>query len=202
PPMPWGGRFPPGRIAPPVTRPSPPPLVGLGFLAVPDTAAFLRWASASAGNPSAGRLRRAIGFGTSQSGRFLRHLLYLGLTEDEAGRQVFDGVVPHVAGGRRGEFNMRFGQPSLNALHAVGSLFPFTHGEQRDPVTGERDGLLRRLADRADAPKVVEVNSSAEYWRGDASLVHTDVEGTADVPLPATVRSYLFASTQHMPGPI
>ena len=81
-------------------------------------------------------------FGVSQSGRFLRHLLYLGLDEDEQGRLVFDAVLPHVAGGRRGEFNLRFGQPSVNAQSAAGSLFPFADEPQTDPVTGQRDGLL------------------------------------------------------------
>jgi hypothetical protein len=196
------GGFAPGKIYDLLYRAQDPPLVGLGFLAVLDTAAFLRRAAAGAGNPAAGRLGRAIAFGTSQSGRFLRHLLYLGLTEDEDGRPAFDAVVPHVAGARRGEFALRFGQPSLNALHALGSLFPFTHAAQRDPVTGERDGLLERLRGRSGAPKVVEVNSSAEYWRGDGSLVHTDVEATGDVAPPAGVRVYHFAGTQHMPGPI
>jgi hypothetical protein len=194
------GGFAPGKIYELVYRSVDPPLVGLGLLAVRDAAAWLRRAGAAAGNPCAGRLERAYAFGVSQSGRFLRHLLYLGLSEDEAGRQVFDAVIPHVAGARRGEFNLRFGQPSLNASHAVGSLFPFTDGEQRDPVTGERGALLGRLAGRGRGPKIVTINTSAEYWRGDASLVHTDVEGRADVEsLPGT-RVYLFAGTQHTPG--
>lgn len=194
------GGFAPGKIYELVYRAEHPPLVGLGFAAVRDAAAWLRFADAAQGNPSAGRLERAYAFGVSQSGRFLRHLLYLGLDEDEAGRPVFDAVVPHVAGARRGEFNHRFGQPSLNALGAVGSLFPFTDGEQTDPVTGERGALLARVQTRGSMPKIVTINTSAEYWRGDASLVHTDVEGRADVePLPGT-RVYLFAGTQHTPG--
>jgi hypothetical protein len=68
-----------------------------------------------------------------------------------------------------------------------------------DPLTGARDGLLRRLAGRR-RPRVVTINSSAEYWRGDASLVHTDVEGKHDVDPPADARVYLLAGTQHTPG--
>jgi len=194
------GGFEPGKIYELVYRSANPPLVGLGFLAVRDGAAWLRFAPAAEGNPCAGVLDRAYAFGVSQSGRFLRHLLFLGLNEDETGRRVFDAVVPHVAGARRGEFNHRFGQPSLNATHAVGSLFPFTDAEQTDRVTGERGGLLARLEARGTLPKILAINTSAEYWRGDASLVHTDVAGTRDVePHPAT-RVYLFASTQHTPG--
>ena len=194
------GGFEPGKIYELVYRSANPPLVGLGFLAVRDGAAWLRFAPAAEGNPCAGVLDRAYAFGVSQSGRFLRHLLFLGLNEDETGRRVFDAVVPHVAGARRGEFNHRFGQPSLNATHAVGSLFPFTDAEQTDRVTGERGGLLARLEARGTLPKILAINTSAEYWRGDASLIHTDVAGTRDVePHPAT-RVYLFASTQHTPG--
>ena len=192
------GGFEPGKIYDLVYRSADPPLVGLGFLAVRDTAAFLRWATT--GNPCAGTLERAYVFGVSQTGRFLRHLLALGLDEDEAGRLVFDAVFPHVAGARRGEFNTRFGQPSLNAQHAVGSLFPFTH----DAAARCADRRARRsLEDRVNGgaqPKIFETNSSAEYWRGDASLAHTDTEGKTDVTPPANVRLYLFAGTQHLPG--
>src|SRR5206468_3957707 len=92
------GGFEPGKIYELVYRSANPPLVGLGFLAVRDTAAWLRFASAAEGNPCAGVLERAYAFGVSQSGRFLRHLLYLGLTEAESGHPVFDAVIPHVAG--------------------------------------------------------------------------------------------------------
>src|SRR5215831_15501412 len=108
------GGFEPGKIYDCYYRAVDPPVVGLGFVAVRAAAAFLRFGTAP-GNPCAGQLDRAYVFGVSQSGRFLRHLLYLGLDEDEAGRAVFDAVIPHVAGARRGEFNCRFGQPSLNA---------------------------------------------------------------------------------------
>ncbi|MGH7276074.1 MAG: alpha/beta hydrolase domain-containing protein [Candidatus Rokuibacteriota bacterium] len=194
------GGFEPGRIYELVYHAENPPLVGLGLLAVRDTAAWLRAAPAAAGNPCAGRLERAYAFGVSQSGRFLRHFLWLGLDEDEAGRRVFDAVIPHVAGARRGEFNHRFGQASLNATHAVGSLFPFADTEQSDPVTGQRGALLARLEARGPLPKIVTINTSAEYWRGDASLVHTDVEGTRDVAAHPATRVYLFAGTQHTPG--
>ena len=193
------GGFEPGRIYELIYRAENPPVVGLGLLAVRDTAAWLRWGPAP-GNPAAGRLDRAYAFGVSQSGRFLRHFLYLGLNEDEGGHQVFDAFFPHVAGARRGEFNMRFGQPSLNATTSVGSLFPFTDLEQRDPLSGQRDALLARLEAAGRRPKIFTVNTSAEYWRGDASLVHADVEGRVDVDAPAHVRVYLFAGTQHTPG--
>ncbi len=193
------GGFEPGKIYELVYRAEKPPLVGLGLLAVRDTAAWLRSASAGAGNPCAGELERAYVIGVSQTGRFLRHLLYLGLNEDESGR-VFDGVIAHIAGARRGEFNQRFGQPSLNATCSVGSLFPFTDTPALDPVTGERGAQLARLEARGTVPKIVAINTSAEYWRGDASLVHADVEGARDVAPHPETRLYLFAGCQHTPG--
>ena len=183
------GGFTPGAIYDVVYRSADPPLVGLGLLAVRDTAAWLRWAPAASGNPCAGALERAYLFGVSQTGRFLRHLLFLGLDEDEQGRMVFDAVIPHIAGARRGEFNLRLGQPSLNAQEAVGSLFPFNY-----------DGLLKGLKERGRVPHILATNTSAEYWRGDASLTHTDIEGRRDAEPPDFVRTYLFAGTQHTPG--
>ena len=194
--------FEPGQIYDCYYRALDPPVLGLGFTAIRDTAGFLRFGSREEGNPCAGQLDRAYVFGVSQSGRFLRHLLYLGLDEDEAGRGVFDAIVPHVAGARRGEFNCRFGQPSLNAYQSIGGLFPFTDAVQEDPVTGQRGGLLDRLRQRGRAPKIFSINGSAEYWRGDGSLIHTDVTGQRDAEPPPHVRIYLFSGTQHTPGSI
>ena len=178
-----------GAIYDVVYRSAEPPLVGLGFLAVRDTAAWLRWASKDIGNPCAESIDRAYVFGVSQSGRFLRHMLFLGLDEDAEGRMVFDGVFVHVGGGRRGEFNLRFGQPSLNAQEAVGSLPPFNV-----------EGVFRKLRDRGRTPRIFATNSAPEYWRGDASLIHTDIDGSRDAEPAEFVRTYLLAGTQHTPG--
>jgi hypothetical protein len=192
------GGFAPGATYDLIYRAKDPVVTGFGFITVRDTAAWLRYATD--GNPCAGAIDRAYVFGVSQSGRFLRHFLYLALNEDEKGRRVFDAVWPHVAGARRGEFNMRFGQPSLNAKEAVGSLFPFTDVEQADPLTGQKGSLLARQIARGGLPRIFTTNSSAEYWRGDGSLVHTDVEGRQDVEGVPEVRQYLYAGTQHTPG--
>ena len=72
---------------------------------------------------------------------------------------------------------MRFGQPSLNAVESPGSLFPFNDEEQLDPVTGQRGALLGRLRARGRVPRIFMTNTSAEYWRGDASLIHTRHRG-------------------------
>jgi alpha/beta hydrolase family protein len=194
------GGFVPGHIYELVYRAQDPAVVGAGLLAVRDAGAWLRFGGADSGNPCAGTIDRAYVFAVSQTGRFLRHFLYLALNEDERGRRVFDAVMPHVAGGRRGEFNMRFGQPSLNAKESAGSLFPFTDVEQPDPLTGARGSLLGRQAARGGLPRIVSTNTAAEYWRGDGSLVHTDVEARVDVETVPEARVYFFAGTQHTPG--
>jgi hypothetical protein len=189
------GGFKPGAIYDVVYRSADPPLTGLGFLAVRDTAAWLRWAPGASGNPCAGTIEHAYLFGVSQSGRFLRHLMFLGLDEDEQGRVVFDAIMPHVAGGRRGEFNLRYGQPSLNAKESVGSLAPFDY-----------ESLLARSRKRGRVPRIFATNTSAEYWRGDGSLIHTNADAGAgnerDLEPPQFARVYLFAGTQHTPGPL
>ncbi|MFN8526538.1 MAG: alpha/beta hydrolase domain-containing protein [Chloroflexota bacterium] len=167
------------------------PVVGVSMLAVRDTASFLRFATAAEGNPTAGQIERAYAFGISQSGRFLRHFLYTGLNLDEAGRQVYDGIIPQVAGARRGEFNHRFGQTSVQSAPNFGHLPPFDYGS-----------LLARQRALGGVPRIFATNTAAEYWRGDGSLAHTDLAGTHDLDLPREVRSYLFASTQHGAGSV
>jgi hypothetical protein len=189
--------FEPGKIYEMVYTTNGAPVIGLGLLAARDIVSFLRY-SRSADNPCAGDIPRAYAFGASQSGRFLRQLLYLGLNEDEAERMVFDGVLIHIAGGKRGgDFNMRFGQPSASL---PSDPFPFNEMAVTDPVSGRRDGLLERLAARRRVPKIFFTNTSCEYWRGDASLIHTDASGTHDVEPIASSRFYHFAGAQHSAG--
>jgi hypothetical protein len=95
-----------------------------------------------------------------RSGRFLRQFLYLGLNEDEQERMVFDGLLVHIAGGKRGgDFNQRFGQPSASLQPNMSNLFPFS---DTVTVTGRADGLLERLAARPQTPKIFFTNTSTE----------------------------------------
>ena len=195
-----GAGFRAGKVYRLIYSTSGAPVVGLGLLATRDFVSFLRFAIISGGNPCAGDLEFAYGFGASQSGRFLRHFLYLALNQDEEDRTVFDGLIPHIAGARRGEFNQRFGQPSSTALVSASNLFPFADAEQTDPESGNTDGLLSRLAARGNVPKIFFTNSACEYWRGDASLIHVSLEGDSDLSLLESLRIYYFAGTQHASG--
>jgi hypothetical protein len=192
--------FQPGRIYQLVYRSAGSTIVGLGFAAVRDVASFLKYAAAGDGNPAADAIDHVYAFGRSQCGRFLRQYVHLGLNEDEAGRIALDGVIAHVAGGMRGEFDLRFGQPSKDICFICPELFPFTDTPQRDPVTGETGSMLARLEQRGVVPKLMFVNTSSEYWRGDAALIHTDLESMSDAPEHGSVRRYHFAGTQHGSG--
>lgn len=187
-----------GRIYDLVYRTATCPVVGSGLLAVRDLAAFLRGGHAD--NPLRSHVDRLAVTGVSQDSRFLRSLLMLGLDVDETGGPAFDGVLGLVGGARRGEFNCRFGQPSVQPTPSFGHLFPFADLPQTDPRTGRRAGLFDRVASRSDPPKVMFADTSAEYWRGDGALAHTSVVDGSDVPDAPFVRRYLFASTQHAPG--
>ncbi|HEY2416102.1 MAG TPA: alpha/beta hydrolase domain-containing protein [Pirellulaceae bacterium] len=150
-------------------------------------------------------IQRTIGFGTSQSGRCLRHFLWDGFNADENGRQVFDGVISHVAGGALGFFNHRFASPNrTNDQHDEhlfpADYFPFTYGDATDPFTNKTDGILKKSRAANVVPKVFHTQSSSEYWHRSASLVHTDPLGKQDVTIPPEVRIYSFGGTQHGTG--
>jgi hypothetical protein len=176
------------------------PVVGAGLLAVRDVAAWLRYGDEAAGNPCAGAIQHTYAFGVSQSAHFLRQFLHLGLNEDEQQRQVFDGVLPVVGSARRGEFNVRFGQPGKTLGRYVGALFPFSDATQTDPFTDKNDGLLTRLEARGKVPKIIVLDSSAEYWSRQASLIHTGPGGNVDLDPPESTRIYFMTGTQHAGG--
>src|SRR5687767_9442827 len=198
------GGFQPSKIYEVVYKSHNPPMAGAGPAAVRDAISHLKYASADDLSIPAGSIQRAIAFGVSQSGRFLRTYLYYGSNGDERRRTVFDGVMAHVAGAGRGSFNLRFAQPSrdghpfLNKFYPT-DIFPFTDSIQTDTQTGEKDGLLLRVKPES-MPKIFYTNSSYEYWGRAASLIHTAIDGRTDTPLVDNTRIYMFAGGQHGPG--
>ena len=149
--------------------------------------------------------RYAIGFGISQSGRFLREFLYSGFNQDEQGRRVFDGLMPHVSGSGLGSFNHRFAQPTRHVNQhdhheGIADRFPFSYAEMTDPLSHQTGSLLSRARDSHTVPKIMQTQSAGEYWTRSGSLTHTDPLGQKDVPLPDNVRLYVFGGTQHGPA--
>ena len=190
--------FQPGKIYYCIYTAANPVVVGSGMLAIREAATWLRGSSKD--NPVHNGYQRVYGHGVSQCGRLLRHMLYLGLNIDQDGRPAFDGLLPHVAGGRMGEFNHRFAQPSCQSNPGFGHQFPFADNTLSDPLTEQTDGLLRRLRELDAVPRIIYTDSAAEYWRGDAALTHIDSHGLQDLEPARETRRYLFAGTQHLPG--
>ena len=171
-------------------------MVGLGLTAVRDITAYAKYDLRSEFP-----IRQAVGFGVSQTGRFLRHFLYEGFNVDEEGRRVFDGLLVHTAGAGRGSFNHRFGQPSrdghpYSAFFYPTDLYPFTSRAYPDPVTGWDEGLLDRTPPQM-RPKTFYTNTGYEYWGRAASLIHTTPDGSADAEPLENERIYLLSSAQH-----
>ena len=200
---------------------------GVGLAGIRDIISALKYGDSEQSNPllaDGGKplMSRALGFGTSQSGRCIRHFLWDGFNADENGRKVFDGVISHVAGGGLGSFNHRFASPTrTNGQHDEhlfpADYFPFTYGDEKDPFVGrdsvarpagsaaerrptDTDGILAKSRATNTVPKVFHTQSSSEYWHRSGSLVHTDPLGQRDSEIPPEVRLYTFGGTQHGPG--
>jgi len=193
------------------TAKNPVPM-GLGHLVVRDFIGFLKHAdtdTAGTQNPlrEIGResvgVEKAYAWGRSQTGRCLRDFVYRGFNADAAGRRVFDGVLPHVAGAGRKWLNHRFAIPIVSGgqqyedRHNIADQFPFSYAWSTDHLTGKSDAILKRPA---TDPLVIHTQTATEYWQRRGSLAHTDTEGR-DLPQPETVRIYAWASSQHFSAP-
>lgn len=178
-----------------------PRVLGIGMAASRDLISFMKYESTDAkGSPSPARgIKAALGFGISQSGRFLRDFVYQGFNQDTRGRKVFDGTLSHTAGVGGVFLNAEFGQPGRTNTQFEDHMmpeneFPFSAARLTDPITGKTDSILRN--DGFD-PLWMESNTSTEYWQKGASMLTTDPLGSKDVELPTTARVYLIAGTQH-----
>ena len=110
---------------------------------------------------------------------------------------VFDGALIHVAGGGKGSFNHRFAQTTRHPSHLEdqqypADFFPFATTPARDPVTGATRRRARARARRGALPRMFYTMTSTEYWTRAASLLHTDVAGTSDLPLDPSTRALLL----------
>ena len=177
--------FEPGRLYDFVYTAKDPTVAGLGMAAVRDYISYIK---------QRGEVKRAIGAGISQSGRFLRTFLADGFNGDEKGKKVFDGVWAHVAGGGHGDFNQRFAQPSRTSGQFSGVDFP------TDLPPFAPDELLAKSAKAGVAPKLLLSNGSHEYWGRAAGLNHVSEDGKHDVAPSSDVRIYYVAGTQHGAG--
>ncbi len=199
------GGFVAGKTYDVIYRAKDPGIAGLGAAAIRDFVSFLKFGGPEELgelNELQAGLTHAIAFGSSQSGRFLRSFLYEGFNADESGRQVFDGVWPHVAGAARGSFLHRFAQPTRQDPYYTVEIFPFRDLPDEDQRSGQSTGILSRADDAGVTPKIVYTLTSSEYWNRSASLLHTTLDGSDDAPVAEGTRIYYFAGTQHGSGTV
>lgn len=179
--------FVPGKIYEIIYTAADPAVVGTGLAAVRDFASYAKH------DPNAVVLARyAYAMGISQTGRFLRHLVWGGFNADGEGRQALDALLIYVAGAGRGNFNHRFAQPSRDQQPLAPSFYPV----DVPPFTD--DGLLERARAEGVVPKIFYVNTAYEYWSRGASLIHTTPDSARDVEPAPTSRAYFVAGLGHI----
>ncbi len=189
------GGFTPGRIYEIVYEAKNPVVAGLGMAGLRDFVSYLKYSGVDTPlSNDRTAIKRSIGFGVSQSGRFLREFLYDGFNEDEMHRKVFDGVWAHVGGAGRGSFNQRFAQPSRDGQPFVNVFYPV------DIPPFDEQHLVDRAVNAHVLPKLFFTNGAYEYWGRCASLIHTTADGKTDVAPSANARIYFFAGSQHTVG--
>src|SRR4030088_1650090 len=111
---------------------------------------------------------------------YFRDFLYLGFNEDLAHRKVFDAVWINIPGSQRLFANVEFADPNTYSRQDDREDFlstshpPMTLGVTTDPVTGIRDGILKRPA---TDPLVFQTVTALEFWQFRASLDVADGSG-------------------------
>ncbi|EIM30035.1 hypothetical protein MicloDRAFT_00013560 [Microvirga lotononidis] len=178
-----------------------PKVLGVGLAAMRDVASFFRYEDKDTegnANPVAGRIKKAVTQGISQSGNALKTFILLGFNQDEAGRMVFDGANPHIAG-RLTAVNVRFGVPSgSGTLYEPGGEGVLWWTRYQDKGRGRTEAsLLDRCTATGTCPKIFETFGAAEFNARLMTVALTGTDSKADLPLPANVRRYYFPGTTH-----
>jgi hypothetical protein len=206
--LPDGARFKGGDIYELSYTAKDPTVNGIGFAAVRDFNAFLRYEKADDGgaaNPMAADITRIYTEVRSQPGRMLNDFRTLGFNQAENGKIVFDGMLQWIAAADGINMNSRFSQPGRternrqDQLYAEG-VFPFANQSLKDPVSGRTAGRYDACTKTNTCPLAMEVYSANEYWVKGASLFHTDPMGKVDVPDHPMTRLYFISSHQHGVG--
>jgi len=181
-----------------------PTVNGVGFAAVRDWVAFLRYDTSDA-NPLEGDIQQVYTEVVSQPGRLLNDFRHLGFNQAENGKKVFDGHLQWIAAGDGINMNYRFSQPGRTErnrqdhLYAEG-VFPFANVMTFDPITKKTDSRYKRCEATGTCSFGMEIYSANEYWVKAASLLHTDPTGRRDLEDSPFARNYFISSHQHGTG--
>ena len=184
-----------------------PIVMGLAYAVTRDVGSFLRnQTHDDAGNanplalsPTDVGIRRAYSFGSSSTGMYQREFQYLGFNEDEAHRRVFDALWIHKAGTHRLFANVEFADPNTYSRQDDRHDFlsttypPLTFAVTTDPISGIRDGLVKRPA---TDPLIFQSDTENEFWEMKASLNVVNGLGHR-VRLPENVQLYFLSDFQH-----
>jgi hypothetical protein len=189
------GGFEPGRTYELAYVAVNPPVAGLGFAAVRDAAAWVKYAPGATVSA-----KTTLAFGVSQTGRWLREFLYEGFNTDERNRQVFDAVWPHRAGAAGVELDVRWATPTSLLMESA-THFPFSDRKQRDPVTGLEEGNIENARAAEHQPKIFYTYSDTEYWERSIALATTTPDGSKDIEPLTNERLYLLYGAPHNVGP-
>ena len=191
-----------------------PYVLGAGTAAFRDVASFFRHVTAAQlSDPNvatgdttglkamAGRISKAIIRGSSQSGNFTRHYIFLGMNEDEDGRIVHEGAWPLIAG-RRVANNSRWGQPDgVLELYQMGSEGPQWWSKYEDHVRDlPKRGILDRCKRTDTCPNIIETFGGAEVFALKMTTSWVGTDAKKDIPLPRNVRRYYLPSSTHGGG--
>jgi len=186
-----------------------PPVLGVGFAAVRDFVSLLRYGDEERMSSASReqlqldtRFHSVTGIGFSQPARFLRDFLELGMNTDQQQRPVFDGLMIYTAGVGKSLANMPFGTPfRSNTRFQDHQSKEFRPPYAYSGMRQTEDGKAVALTDLADAPLIMDINTSSEYRNKGASLLHTNASGTRDRAQQDTVRRYALAGVQHNARP-
>jgi len=185
-----------------------PTVNGLGFAAVRDWNAWLRYATVDDfgnANPLAGDIELITTETVSQPARMLNDFVHLGFNQAENGKKVFDAMMQWIGAGDGINMNSRFSQPGRTErnrqhhLYAEG-VFPFANVMTTDPFTHKRDSRFARCEATDTCPLTAEIYSANEYWVKGASLLHTTPDGKRDLDDAPLARNYFISSHQHGVG--
>ena len=191
-----------------------PLVLGVGFVAFRDLAAFLRYGTTAPGggsNPIAGTVTKAITVGASQSAAFIHGFIFWGFNEEgrdqfghnQRGRIVFDGAWPQIDG-RMMVMNIRFGQPNnLMYLYMGGDEAPVWWADYPNLARHlPSDGMLHRCSQDNTCPAVLETFASAELYSEKMSASLCGFTCVEDIPLPSNVYRYYTPGATHGGGTV
>ena len=221
--------FDPGRLYEIVFPAANPLVLGVGYAATRDLVSFLHHGNNAPGggsNPISGSVTKTLIVGSSQSGAFIRALIFYGFNEDENGhgfnndehshdfddehghghehgRIVFDGANPQIDG-RMLWLNERFAQPTvLLQLYMGGNEAPvwWTNYPNEARHLGA-NGLLRRCKESNTCPEILEWFGELEFY---GEKMGPDITGYCvicrnDIPVPQNVHRFYHPGTSHGGG--